>query len=346
MVVCYAFSKVIPFSGNEKLSFSKIILLILVTSLTAFTLLFYSVDLPENVKMDLRHILIVIVVYYLGYKVAIPSLFVILLLRLAWGINPATIANTLILLIFVFSLPALNKFLKKRFNSYIVLLALSGFCVLISSVAWVYLFSSKLYVVLMFLSMLFISWFSVTVINLFITDIERSERSFSQEQERARTDFLTGLYNGRKFSECWKEVTGTLRGTNVSLLLIDIDYFKKINDSFGHESGNDVLQQLAAILRKHSPDYYQVYRIGGEEFCLLLEGLSPDEQYELAENIRNDVKNHKFKIEANETLKLTVSVGIASSDDPEKFPHLFRQADSALYQAKKLGRDRVSISNS
>ncbi len=165
----------------------------------------------------------------------------------------------------------------------------------------------------------------------------------------AREDELTKLENRRVFNEtlnklylqCQKELLP------LSMLIIDIDHFKKVNDSFGHPAGDDVLVQLAHVISKYQIDSVQcVSRIGGEEFSLLMKGQMHAEVIELAENIRQQIASIDFKVGANKHIKLTVSIGLASIN-PTKLTasKLYQLADTALYEAKHSGRNQVKGSD-
>ena len=161
----------------------------------------------------------------------------------------------------------------------------------------------------------------------------------------AREDELTKLDNRRVFNEtlnqlyqqCQKELLP------LSMMIIDIDHFKKVNDSYGHPAGDEVLIFLAQVLQqyKHKP-VQSVSRIGGEEFCLLLKGRQHEQAFDLAEDIRKRVESIDFKVGADKTIQLTISIGLASIN-PTKFTaaKLYQLADTALYEAKHSGRNQV-----
>lgn len=109
---------------------------------------------------------------------------------------------------------------------------------------------------------------------LFIEDLLKSRSLYLDEKEQAKMDFLTGLYNKRAFTNKWQRIEVDETIATTALMLIDIDYFKGINDSYGHANGDFVLRQLATILKVGAADNELVYRVGGEEFCLILNDLS------------------------------------------------------------------------
>lgn len=162
-------------------------------------------------------------------------------------------------------------------------------------------------------------------------------------------DGLTGLYNRRHFDAALDtELRRAARNLKpISLLMIDVDYFKALNDSYGHQRGDDCLRQVASVLATHPRRGYDVVaRYGGEEFVLLLPDADAYAARAAAESIRRAV--HEMKIENHGSAVdnvVTVSIGV-SCDNPHIFEEsgrLLRDADAALYAAKRLGRNRVEV---
>lgn len=161
-------------------------------------------------------------------------------------------------------------------------------------------------------------------------------------------DPLTSLYNRRHMeASLEREVSrAKRRETSVAIIMLDIDYFKKLNDTYGHDAGDIVLRELATLLRKHIRTEDIACRYGGEEFLLIL----PDAPLEIAarraEKIR--LRTHDLQIEYHDTtLTITVSSGVAAfPDHGPSIKDVVKAADSALYQAKKGGRDQVVIASS
>jgi len=159
-------------------------------------------------------------------------------------------------------------------------------------------------------------------------------------EEAAFTDHLSKLANRRLFErQLEREVTRTLRyGRQFCLLLIDIDDFKKVNDTYGHEAGDETIRRLGNVLQAGTRGIDTSARVGGEEFAVILPETDFARGLEVAERLRNDINN----MDIPGVGYITASVGLA------EFPHcaqngrdLFASADAALYQAKRQGRDRV-----
>ena len=171
----------------------------------------------------------------------------------------------------------------------------------------------------------------------------QNARMYEALEEQATTDGLTGLVNHRTFQERFQAMLGRAdrHDLAVSLLLTDIDHFKKINDSYGHPTGDDVLRRVAAILKASARKIDIVARYGGEEFALVLEGTDRAGALQLAERIRQEVEDQSFP-SSKGTFGATLSIGVASyPDDSRDKPEIIARADQALYSAKHGGRNRT-----
>jgi len=169
---------------------------------------------------------------------------------------------------------------------------------------------------------------------------------FHEEIERmAITDGLTGLFNHRNFQEkLTEEFMRMQRFQNpLSFLLIDIDFFKKINDTFGHPAGDEVLRGVAGIIRETIRNVDIPARYGGEEFAAILPGTNHEGAQKMAERLRKAIAERKFMIDGKD-LQVTVSIGAATSPhDTGNREELIEKADQALYHAKRSGRDRCVL---
>ena len=162
-------------------------------------------------------------------------------------------------------------------------------------------------------------------------------------EEKATTDGLTGLTNHRTFQERFSAMLGRAERlqTHVSFLLTDIDHFKKINDTHGHPTGDQVLKRVAAILKASARKIDIVARYGGEEFALVLEGTDRTGARQLAERIRQEVGAQKHD-SAKGAFRATLSLGVAVyPEDGKSKQELIANADQALYAAKHGGRNRT-----
>ena len=169
-------------------------------------------------------------------------------------------------------------------------------------------------------------------------------RDFEQQYKLATTDGLTELYNHRYFQEQIRmQVEQSKRYNNsFSLIIIDIDFFKKFNDTFGHQSGDAVLRQVAQTLKRNVRATDIVCRYGGEEMSIILPNTSKDEAFATAEKICERVASQKFKLSGDKETHVTISLGVATYPfDGNSAPAIIEAADKRLYTAKNNGRNQV-----
>lgn len=339
--VSYIFVKLIPKEKNYTLSLKKKLEMIGIASITNFLLMLFSVTLPEEAFLDFRQIILILLVYYFGPSVSIPTAFLISALRLLLGINPASIQTAFVYVFLGLLLPYVSSKLTKRFNNYAVLSCLNVICVATISLSLFFLYKNILLSLLICFSLLILSSIVVVVVTAFIEDLIKNLHLYLEEQEHAQMDYLTGLYNMRAFNKKWQMIQVDKTIAKTAFMIIDIDHFKWINDNYGHANGNFILRQLAVILNVGAPDHELIYRVGGEEFCLILNHLSYAEQQEVAENIRVSVAGKEFLLENGAGINITVSIGLAASGQQKDMKKLFRLADRCLYMAKEQGRNQV-----
>ncbi|MGN6447959.1 MAG: GGDEF domain-containing protein [Brucella intermedia] len=168
-----------------------------------------------------------------------------------------------------------------------------------------------------------------------------SERSQTLEHA-ALTDSLTGMQNRRYFDEALKEYLVQFDRIHrpVGLMIIDLDHFKTVNDTYGHDVGDIVLQEAARCLRDYTRYHDVVARLGGEEFAVLAPNMDAELMIKLANRIRKAISALEIDL-GDEKLGVTVSIGLAIWDRRETSKDLYRRADKMLYAAKNMGRNRV-----
>ncbi|PHS79286.1 MAG: GGDEF domain-containing protein [Rhodospirillaceae bacterium] len=168
-------------------------------------------------------------------------------------------------------------------------------------------------------------------------------------RKEAMTDALTGIANRKLFDmelrDLAKEAQET--GDELSLLMLDIDHFKKFNDTYGHQTGDQVLKLLASTMTKTVKGDDIPARYGGEEFCVILPGTNLKDATAVAENIRQRVSSKTLvnRTTKEDLGKLTISIGVGQFDLGESLADLIKRADQALYEAKHSGRDCVKTQN-
>jgi len=156
-------------------------------------------------------------------------------------------------------------------------------------------------------------------------------------------DPLTKLFNRRFLRTILqREVKISMETQDrFAILMIDVDHFKKVNDNYGHDAGDSILRQIAEILitTVRAGDF--VFRYGGEEFLAVLNSISEHHASMVAEKIRQNITSRQFEINGNKIIAVTTSIGVAIHDGHPDFNHVLKQSDSALYEAKQTGRNRV-----
>jgi diguanylate cyclase (GGDEF)-like protein len=176
-----------------------------------------------------------------------------------------------------------------------------------------------------------------------VEDRTRLESRNQHLEGLAVRDPLTGIGNRRSLAAAYASVQKSAANTPLSLLLLDIDSFKRANDCHGHQHGDHVLITLARKLENVAGGVAGSHcaRLGGDEFAMLVPGVTPDQAFTLAEAVRTLIGAHRFSTDG----KVSVSVGIASLEAARDLPleTVACHADEALYRAKRRGRNRVEI---
>ncbi len=172
------------------------------------------------------------------------------------------------------------------------------------------------------------------------------EKYSNKLKKQATTDILTGLANRRKITELLKEEIGKLEeenNNNFNIIMLDIDFFKKVNDNYGHPMGDEVIKIVSNHMQDKVGSEGVVGRFGGEEFLTILYNNDIQQAALLADQIRNDIESKKIEFEGNK-ISVTVSMGIACSAETAVYQQLLNKADERLYKAKENGRNQIVIS--
>lgn len=172
---------------------------------------------------------------------------------------------------------------------------------------------------------------------------------YAEILKHATLDALTGFYNRRQFEERLKqEVSSAKRQKrNLCAIMTDIDFFKNVNDTYGHATGDLVLKSVARVIKTQLRDYDVAGRYGGEEFTILLPYTNLEEAKMVGERLRKAVEAKKIDISKihpdKKDISVTISLGVAQYNNKEYEKVLIRNADKALYKSKELGRNRVTV---
>ncbi|MGM0629172.1 MAG: GGDEF domain-containing protein [Patescibacteria group bacterium] len=158
--------------------------------------------------------------------------------------------------------------------------------------------------------------------------------------KRSKRDPLTGLYNRQTLKETFQKIEGSKK--SFSLMILDIDYFKDLNDSWGHVVGDEVLKGVSGRITGNIRPQDSSFRYGGEEFLVILPDTGEDEAVRVARRLQEKLRNpYRLRQKVSENLNVTVSMGISVSAKGDSPEDVLDRADKALYRAKEAGRDRI-----
>ncbi|ALC92646.1 hypothetical protein AM500_03810 [Bacillus sp. FJAT-18017] len=307
-------------------------------------LMLYSVKVTDHTIIDFRNFAIIIVSLYGGLISGLTAGGIISAARFTiHGVNPSSLTAFLVIV----CLAVLGAYLKKnpKWTALVKFTILNQVNILLFCIAITFLVKDRtmhmeLYFYYGFFC--FLGGFIICYISEFIA---RTNENYRKLQEMALKDFLTGLNNVRQFDEVWNREAFAAKQTGdpLSLLIMDIDYFKRINDKYGHPDGDKILKQLGQILDEIAGNRGgTAARNGGEEFSIILQGVAFLEAKQVAEEVRARVSGHDFEISDRKNINITVSIGVASfPDSTEEIDLMIKKADDHLYLAKNTGRNRV-----
>ncbi|ERJ12890.1 GGDEF domain-containing protein [Haloplasma contractile] len=329
----------------SKKAFIRNIVIGMYGALMAITLMSFTIPVPaSNTVVDLRYMALLLIYFYFGFIPSILTAVAMILYRLSIsGINESSVTAVLSICLYFVSYWLLDHFVKHYLKKWVSFFLAS---IIISMSSLVYLLKGTDYLNLVLIEYLLVSVGGVIILYVLSEYAKTSNELYSQYKTISTKDFLTGLNNTRQFDHIYNELISRAKEQNqtIGMMMIDIDHFKQVNDTYGHPAGDSILKQVSMILRGFACKSYSISRIGGEEFCILMDHVNKRQAYDIAENVRSSVEKHHFCFESETCIKVTVSIGVAISPDtimnPEKIKH---HADQLLYQAKQTGRNKVCI---
>lgn len=305
-------------------------------------LVIYSMRVTNTVVVDFRYIVLMVAALHGGIVSCFLAGIIIAVFRLFFfGISKAAVAGAIFLITAAAGCSIINVLITGRKKKW---LFMTCFCILNTLAVLTVLlknFSLLLRTFTIFSACFLILSF---LVYHYSQRIALSNKLIRMLKEESTKDFLTGLNNVRSFDDFYnKTFTNAVNNNQAfSLLIIDIDHFKKVNDTYGHPSGDEILRQLADILVKCCRSNDFVSRNGGEEFTVLLPNCPSEKALLIAERLRKEVENHQFSMPTGKQLKITVSIGLASYPNMQgDHENLYKNADTALYEAKNHGRNMV-----
>lgn len=300
----------------------------------------------EDLIVDLRQIPILLLSFYGGPLPPIIAMIMVIIGRFMIGVNVSAAASNIY--IFIVAICSIYIF-KARIPALAKIVVMISFSNIIFSI-FLYYLTKDMQILLALLPIFWIISYLAGYIGFYmIRYSRRSQLLFKKYKIESTIDSLTGLNNVRKFDEVFNKLSNEVKinRKKLALMYIDIDFFKHINDTYGHLEGDKVLKDLGFILRKYTREDDIVSRNGGEEFTILLQDCDLRLAKEIAENIRNRVEHYDFILNNGQTIKLTVSIGLSSfNETTSDLTLLIDDADKALYTAKRSGRNKVCVCNS
>lgn len=305
-------------------------------------LMLFSIKISNIIIVDMRNIAFIVAAIYGGWVAALISAIIMIAFRIGFfGFNIASFTASIALLILGIGNILILK-IKCAFKMKFWIMVI--FSDIINIIAFFNLIADKGLVLklsvsftLILIGVAFFSYFVIVYIN-------RSNELFRRYKEESKIDFLTGLYNNRQFDELFEsqKIIVDENKEKLSILTIDIDHFKNVNDTYGHPDGDKVLHNLGMILKETTRRFDIAARSGGEEFAVMLLDCSNKRAIEIAERIRSAVESAKFPISNGREINITISIGVSTfPETTDNINILYKQADNALYEAKRSGRNRV-----
>jgi diguanylate cyclase len=314
--------------------------------LLGILLMLFSIQITPSMITDFCALPILLSALYEGFLPAITASVIMGAFRiLHFGVSNISVTSVIIIFLMAIGFSAINLVKTGRKRKWIYSIMYSS---IVNSIAAFILVKDPVFLFKVFIiysiSTLIMSYF----IFKFTEYLSKSVELYKKLKNEATVDFLTGLNNVRQFDNMFNSVAQqTIRNKEyLSLLFLDIDHFKKINDTFGHSSGDIILRDLADILRSTCRIYDIVSRNGGEEFSILLLNCPTTRALEVAERIRKNVETHKFYISDKVSIDVTISIGISTYPNiTNNIGNLLEDADTALYEAKSTGKNKVVLHN-
>lgn len=308
----------------------------------AVIVIFYLPINFDGYMLDMRFIPLVFLSYIWGWKLGIPALIIVSTWRFFMGGE-----GVLLGIIFGMVIPSLlaqafhhrSKLHGKHLERILIILT----CWFICDFPIIFFIPNGLEIfkdIALIRSSTFVG--TALILYTFIA-LERQRRTLNEKlQKMAGEDSLTKLLNKRRFFEVVREKI--YMGDTPYIAMLDIDHFKKLNDTYGHVIGDDVLRKVGKILKKYEHDNLKIGRYGGEEFILFIGNSSFEGAAHTLEKIRAEISETCFNLEQGKADKITVSIGMSKLNRESNILDSVNQADKFLYLAKKHGRNRLITS--
>lgn len=308
-------------------------------------LMYFSIRVTSETLADLRYIPILLMIIFIGKAPALISAAFIIFSRFLFGVNRSSYAAIIMVIALVAGYLILDKIFRKENNTVVKGMYMVTYSNIIVTLFLNYVLNGMSILV----PLTAIYWIVSTIGGLtsivLVNYLRTSEYLFRKYQNESTIDFLTGLKNVRNFDSIWSHSKDQMikKKKAMSLMILDIDHFKVINDTYGHGTGDFVLIEIARIMEDIVAKKGSVFRKGGEEFAIILPTYTHDQAIEIAERIRGRVERHHFKSDDHEKIAVTISIGLSTYPETvDEIDNMVERADEELYRAKESGRNQVS----
>ncbi|MDV6377467.1 diguanylate cyclase [Sporosarcina sp. GW1-11] len=326
--------------------FSKLLLQISIVLLMSITVIsmFYLPIVVDNFRFDLRLIPLMTLAIFSGWRITLSTLFIACLWRLFMG-GVGAIPGVL----YGMALPTVFALLYARiigrkgrlWDRFVIV----SICWAISDIPLMFFLTDGFSILKQIGPWRYSSFLTATMIYYTVIQIEKNRFAMKERLEFLAThDQLTELLNRQ---ECIRltEVKAKSTSKNVKhfIAMFDIDNFKSLNDRYGHVAGDETLIQMAQIFKSFETDQVNIARYGGEEFMMHICAQNREEAITLLESIQECIRQTAFRVTQNQTISVTVSIGLAHWEENSSLQDTIMEADQKLYVAKDRGRDQMVV---
>lgn len=332
------------FDTSKALSINIKMMIYLLSSVLSIMLIHFDLDIAPGAAVDFRIVPIITIAFWFGSVPAVlVSIIVILFKVLIWGYDDWTIYTFGTMMIISITTGIVSKLKYSFFKKSILLAGIILTVFMGVNILKTDDFALALQSVPAFCSALFVLYLGMYA---WLSYLYNSACRVKMLKDDITKDYLTGLYNSRYYNTALEDFSKSLieKKEVFSLIYLDIDNFKNINDKYGHAVGDDVITEVSKFIAKSCRKADIVSRIGGDEFTVLLPGCLDTKAYEVAERMRSTIENHDFTNKDETSIRITVSVGVMYYSDNEKsVSQIKEEVDRAMYMAKKCGKNTVCV---
>ncbi|MDQ1236982.1 diguanylate cyclase [Paenibacillus sp. SORGH_AS306] len=310
--------------------------------LFGLVLILWGFHLPEShILIDLRALAVIGAVYTVGSVAGLIAALIIISGRVLFfeygNIDVLVVGASIVMIAWILSSFLLKGDYRVSLSRWLIIICCS---MILPSILFYFTLQTRIF--WQFITILIVFLVGGLFTYIILVYLTRSNHLFVLLKELANRDHLTGLHNPRAFEALFEETLNYAKShqKNMSLLMLDIDHFKAINDTYGHSSGDAVLSQIGELLQDFVRSGDVCARKGGEEFIIILNSCTRDHAIHIAEKLRVLIEQNEFVLPNNRLLAITVSIGVATFPDT-KSNLMLDKVDEALYEAKHQGRNRI-----